>query len=132
MAHLEFEYRMKKCFVTISCNWSRGLVDVSWGHSSFILRCLEIFKARGGGNGWVASCFGKNGVFVEGRVGERRVLCCSFGTSEWGPEPPGPGPQPVIQDSGPSSYPQRGPSKDPTLFIWRTTSTWTTALGAFL
>lgn len=113
MAELEFEYLINKCFVTISCNWSQGLVDMSLGHSNFILRCLEIFKPQRGGNGWVVSCSSKNGVFVEGRVGGHRMLCCNFSMSEWEPEPPGPGPQPVIQDSGPSSYPQMGPSKDP-------------------
>lgn len=39
-----------------------GSVDVSLGHSSFILWCLEIFKAHGGGNGCAANQVTEEGV----------------------------------------------------------------------
>lgn len=104
---------MKKCFVTIICNWSHGSVDVSLGHPSFILWCLEIFKPQRG-RLWLGGELLRQEWCVCGREGggaQGAVL--QFRTSEWGPEPRGPGPQPVIQDSRSSSYPQIGPSKDP-------------------
>ncbi|KAJ7989451.1 hypothetical protein DPEC_G00304670 [Dallia pectoralis] len=67
----EFEYLMKKRSVTVGRNSSRGSVDVSMGHSSFISRRhLEIFTvsddSSGGGGDFYLRCLGKNGVFVDG------------------------------------------------------------------
>uniref|UniRef100_A0A672QYH6 Forkhead box protein K2 n=1 Tax=Sinocyclocheilus grahami TaxID=75366 RepID=A0A672QYH6_SINGR len=71
----ELEYLMKKRSVTVGRNSSRGSVDVSMGHSSFISRRhLEIFSAGEDGTGsgdFYLRCLGKNGVFVDG-VFQRR------------------------------------------------------------
>lgn len=66
----EFEYLVKKRSVTVGRNSSRGSVDVSMGHSSFISRRhLELLmprEERGSGGNFYLRCLGKNGVFVDG------------------------------------------------------------------
>jgi len=60
----DFEYMMRQHRVTIGRNSSKGEVDVSMGHSSFISRKhleIQFDPPR-----FFLSCGGKNGVFVDG------------------------------------------------------------------
>ena len=60
----DFEYLVRQHKVTIGRNSSKGEVDVSMGHSSFISRRhLEI---RYESSTFFLTCGGKNGVFVDG------------------------------------------------------------------
>ena len=60
----DFEYLVRQNRVTIGRNSSKGEVDVSMGHSSFISRRhLEIIYES---FSFYLTCGGKNGVFVDG------------------------------------------------------------------
>ena len=60
----DFEYLVRQHKVTIGRNSSKGEVDVSMGHSSFISRRHLVIQYES--SRFYLTCGGKNGVFVDG------------------------------------------------------------------